>query len=127
MIVINKVDLLKDTDNPEIELQKEMYEACLEAYAKAGIPVISLSVETEEGMKALQDQMRNKVSVFSGQSGVGKSSLINKLTGLDLRVGKTVDRTKKGSHTTSYSQLIPLSFGGWCVDTPGSAVLGFGI
>jgi ribosome biogenesis GTPase len=69
--------------------------------------------------------MQGKTSVFSGQSGVGKSSLINRMTGLDLRVGVTVDRTKKGSHTTSITQLIPLEFGGWCVDTPG--IKSFGV
>jgi ribosome biogenesis GTPase len=47
------------------------------------------------------------------------------VTGLDLRVGETVERTKKGSHTTTTTQLIPLEFGGWCVDTPG--IKSFGV
>ncbi len=124
IIVINKIDLLKSED-PEIVLQKEMYDEALKAYAHAGVRVISISAETGEGMENLKEAMKDKVSVFSGQSGVGKTSLINELTGLDLRIGKTVDRTKKGSHTTSYSQLIPLEFGGWCVDTPG--IRSFGV
>lgn len=124
IIVINKVDLLNSED-PEVVLQKELYEAALEAYAQAGVRVISISAETGMGMDELKEAMKGKVSVFSGQSGVGKTSLINILTGLDLKVGKTVDRTKKGSHTTSYSQLVPLEFGGWCVDTPG--IRSFGV
>lgn len=124
IIVINKIDLLNSED-PEVVLQKEMYDATIEAYAQAGVKVISISAENGEGMDKLKEAMKDKVSVFSGQSGVGKTSLINELTGLDLRIGKTVDRTKKGSHTTSYSQLIPLTFGGWCVDTPG--IRSFGV
>ena len=69
--------------------------------------------------------MRDKTSVFSGQSGVGKSSLINAITGLDLRIGEIVEKTKKGAHTTTTTQLIPLEFGGWCVDTPG--IKSFGV
>ncbi len=62
--------------------------------------------------------MKDKSSVFSGQSGVGKSSLINAVTGLDIKVGDIVEKTKKGAHTTTTTNLIPLSIGGWCVDTP---------
>ena len=120
VIVINKIDLLADH-----EQEKFMYNEVLSAYALAGIPVISLSIKTGEGLDDLRNAMKDKVSVFSGQSGVGKTSLINLITGLDLRVGKTVERTKKGSHTTTSAQLIPLEFGGWCIDTPG--IKSFGV
>ena len=76
-------------------------------------------------MDQLREVMKDKASVFSGQSGVGKSSLINTMTGLELRVGETVERTKKGAHTTSTTNLIPLPFGGWCIDTPG--IKSFGV
>jgi len=69
--------------------------------------------------------MKDKASVFSGQSGVGKSSLINAITGSDLRIGEVVERTQKGSHTTTTAQLLPLAFGGWCIDTPG--IKSFGV
>ena len=69
--------------------------------------------------------MKDKVSVFSGQSGVGKSSLINAVAGYDLLVGDIVDKTQKGAHTTTSTKLLPLSFGGWCVDTPG--IKSFGV
>jgi ribosome biogenesis GTPase len=69
--------------------------------------------------------MKDKSSVFSGQSGVGKSSLINEITGSELKVGSMVDRTRKGSHTTSTARLLRLDCGGWCVDTPG--IKSFGI
>ena len=69
--------------------------------------------------------MKDKASVFSGQSGVGKSSLINAVAGKNLRVGGLVGKTNKGTHTTTTAQLIPLEMGGWCIDTPG--IKSFGV
>lgn len=123
IILINKVDLLDDPSTGENE--KEMFQLFLEGYKKAGIQVIPISVATGQGLDQLQKVMTNKASVFSGQSGVGKSSLINAITGTDLRIGKVVDKTKKGAHTTTTTQLIPLSFGGWVIDTPG--IKSFGV
>ena len=72
--------------------------------------------------------MQGKSSVFSGQSGVGKSSLINAVTQGDLRVGEIVERTQKGSHTTTKAHLLPVEGGGFCIDTPGmKKVSGVGI
>lgn len=119
VLIVNKIDLLKNDDDPFVQEEKELYEEFLQAYAKSGFPIIAISAETGEGLDALRAIMKDKSSVFSGQSGVGKSSLINKITGLDLSVGETVAHTKKGAHTTTSAQLIPLSFGGWCIDTPG--------
>lgn len=127
IIVINKVDLLesKEMDPILVEVENEMYQEFIKAYAKVGIPVISVSVTTGVGIDQLREAMRDKASVFSGQSGVGKSSLINTIAGLQLRIGGMVDKTKKGSHTTTTAQLIPLEFGGWCIDTPG--IKSFGV
>lgn len=115
IIVVNKIDLLE----MQSQHDNEVYQECVRAYKKAGIPLISVSTFTGEGLTELREAMKDRTSVFAGQSGVGKSSLINAVTGLDLPIGDTVDKTKKGSHTTTTAQLIPLSFGGWCIDTPG--------
>lgn len=121
VIVINKVDLFEDTSfSDEFRSQEiELYENFVKAYQQAGIPVIGVSAVNDTGIDALRDIMKDKASVFSGQSGVGKSSLINAVAGYDLRVGGIVEKTKKGSHTTTTAQLLPLEFGGWCIDTPG--------
>lgn len=127
VIVVNKIDLLRDESLPPeiLEPEKAIYEEFLAGYAIAGLSVISVSTVTGEGLEELKLAMHDKASVFSGQSGVGKSSLINAMTGLDLKIGETVDKTRKGSHTTTTAQLIPLEFGGWCIDTPG--IKSFGV
>lgn len=128
IIVINKIDLLAGYAKQSeaiMERERALYEEFLNAYHFAGIIVISVSVTTGQGMDKLKEIMQGKASVFSGQSGVGKSSLISAVTGLELRVGKTVEKTRKGSHTTTAAQLIPLECGGWCIDTPG--IKSFGI
>lgn len=124
VVVVNKIDLLKG-DDPLIQNEREIYQAFIEAYAQAGIPVICISAATGEGIEALKEIMKDKSSVFSGQSGVGKSSLINAVTEYNLEVGEIVERTQKGAHTTTTANLLPLSFGGWCIDTPG--IKSFGV
>lgn len=127
IVVINKIDLLTDTKVEEwLRYQEsEIMAECLRAYKIADISVIALSSATGEGIENLKEAMKNKTTVFSGQSGVGKSSLINAMTHYDLRTGGIVDKTKKGSHTTTTTNLLPLSFGGWCIDTPG--IKSFGV
>lgn len=120
IILINKIDLL-EKGSPEEALFLEFKKS----YEANGIPVLPLSAETGEGIEALKEQMKDKASVFSGQSGAGKSSLINTISGLSLRVGGIVGKTKKGSHTTTSAQLLPLPFGGFCIDTPG--IKSFGV
>lgn len=126
IIVINKIDLLDDkTQDEQLLLQEgELLEEFFNAYS-AEETVIPVSASTGQGIDKLRDAMRDKASVFSGQSGVGKSSLINTMTGLDLRVGQVVEKTQKGSHTTTTTNLLPLPFGGWCIDTPG--IKSFGV
>lgn len=120
VIVINKIDLLEKDDK-----EKQLFDLFLSSYRSLNIPVIPISAVTGEGIELLKKQMKDKASVFSGQSGVGKSSLINNVTGLSLLVGDVIEKTNKGAHTTSAAHLIPLPFGGWCIDTPG--IRSFGV
>lgn len=120
VIVVNKTDLLEHGTE-----QSVLFDHFVEIYTALNIPVITLSASTGEGMEELKTQMQNKASVFSGQSGVGKSSLINQMTGLKLPVGEVIQKTRKGAHTTTTTHLIPLAFGGWCIDTPG--IRSFGV
>lgn len=121
VIVVNKIDLLEDDsiDPAILEKERELYTEFLEAYRRAGLCVLGASVVSGEGITLLQEIMKDKASVFSGQSGVGKSSLINAATGLQLRTGGVVEKTGKGAHTTTTANLLRLPFGGWCIDTPG--------
>lgn len=120
VIIVNKVDLLKE-NTPEME----QYNAFMDAYHRLGLEIIPVSTVNDLGIDRLKEIMKDKSSVFSGQSGVGKSSLINKITGSDLRIGETVVKTNKGAHTTTNPTLLPLEQGGWCIDTPG--IKSFGI
>ncbi|MDR2539347.1 MAG: ribosome small subunit-dependent GTPase A [Chlamydiales bacterium] len=129
IILINKVDLL---DHPPDRLsletvkeEKRFYEEFVHIYKSLNFIVIPISAITQEGIDALKAQMHNKTSVFSGQSGVGKSSLINLATGLCFATRKVIKRTGKGSHTTTQARMIPLEGGGYCIDTPG--IQSFGI
>lgn len=123
VIVINKIDLLqsspKQIDAKQLTEEKALYIEFLKAYNALGIPVIPVSAETGEGIERLKQVMHGKTSVFSGQSGVGKSSLINLVTGSNLTTGSIVQRTRKGSHTTTTTHLIPIDAGSFCIDTPG--------
>ncbi len=121
IIVINKIDLLDAA--PEVE--KNRYQEFLSAYIPLGMPILSLSTKTHAGLDALRSLLKNKTSVFSGQSGVGKSSLLNACFEMDLKVGELAVKTAKGTHTTTKAELMLLPDGGYCVDTPG--IRSFGI
>lgn len=110
IIVINKIDLCHD--------RSLIHELAL-IYQKAHINLIAVSAFTKEGIEDLKELMKGKTSVFSGQSGVGKTSLINDVTGRNDKIGAIVHKTQKGAHTTTSARLIPLEGGGFCVDTPG--------
>lgn len=118
-IVLNKVDLYRES-------HKEMLEAFHEIYEGAGYPVMEVSALTGEGIEALRDACKGNVSLFSGVSGVGKSSLIKALDpSLDPRVGEISDVHLQGKHTTTFYEMYALSSGGFIVDTPG--LRGFGL
>lgn len=120
VLVVNKIDLLASHED-----EKELAEEFIQAYRKSGIKVFPVSSETKEGLKPLLEYMDGKTSVFSGQSGVGKTSLINEVLGVNLKVGKATMKTGKGAHTTTTASLIPLPTGGFCIDTPG--IRSFGV
>lgn len=114
IIVINKIDLLEKGSE-----EKKRYEEFLSSYEKLGIPILSISTAKLIGLEALRGILKDKTSVFSGQSGVGKSSLLNALFGFNLKTGELTQKTIKGSHTTTMAELLPIPGGGYCVDTPG--------
>lgn len=120
VIVVNKVDLLEEA--PE---ENERYREFVTAYEKLGFPILSISTTERIGLDALRALLKGKTSVFSGQSGVGKSSLINACYGLNIKIGELMHKTAKGTHTTTTAELIALPDGGYCVDTPG--IRSFGI
>ena len=118
-IIINKIDL-KDTYPDE----KDLIDKVVTLYTSLSIPIITLSARTGEGMEELKTLLKDKISVFSGQSGTGKTMLVNALTGLSLQT-QQVRSGGKGAHTTTSARLLPLPCGGWCIDTPG--IRSFGI
>jgi ribosome biogenesis GTPase len=110
IICFNKADLVDAADFQQI----------LGMYAQLGIRVILSSIQTGQGIAALRELLHGRQTVFSGQSGVGKTSLLNVIEPeLKLLVREVSDTTQKGRHTTTTAELIKLSFGGWVVDTPG--------
>ncbi len=118
-IILNKVDLYRES-------HAEMLEAFHEIYEGAGYPVMEVSALTGEGIDALREACKGHVSLFSGVSGVGKSSLIKALDpSLDPRVGEISDVHLQGKHTTTFYEMYSLSSGGFIVDTPG--LRGFGL
>jgi ribosome biogenesis GTPase len=110
LVLLNKADL---ADLAELQ-------PLVGAYAQMDITVLLTSATTGLGIGRLREHLRGRATVFSGQSGVGKSSLLNAVEpGLGLAVKSVSEGNDKGRHTTTYSQLIKLAFGGWVVDTPG--------
>ena len=120
-LVVNKCDLLDTCVEEERAHFFEYQRVC----SSVGIPLIVASVKTGEGKEELFRMMQDSVSLFSGQSGAGKTSLINLVADLSLETGEMRLKTKKGSHTTTAASLIAMPFGGYCVDTPG--IQSFGI
>jgi ribosome biogenesis GTPase / thiamine phosphate phosphatase len=94
-------------------------------YRKIGYQCLHTSVTENIGMGDLKNFMHNKISVFNGHSGVGKSTLINKLQpGLNIKTREISDYHETGKHTTSFSELYSLDFGGYIIDTPGIKAFG---
>lgn len=115
MIVFNKIDLIEDNAEA-LNYQREMKDI----YTKIGYKVILTSIKKMETVDELKSFIANKITLFTGHSGVGKSSLINAMQPqLNLKVGKVSIKHLKGKHTTTYAEMLPLNFGGFIIDTPG--------
>lgn len=117
-VILNKMDTWVDDDRELADGIKYLYES-------VGYPVWFTSARTMSGIESLKEHLHDKTTLFAGNSGVGKSSLINALVpGADLKTGKISDIHHTGTHTTTFSEMIPLPGGGDIIDIPG--VRGFG-
>lgn len=122
LIVINKVDLIDGTQEG-----RELLDAVAYLYRSIGYKVMEVSAQTGKGIPDLREYLAGKITLISGNSGVGKSTLINCLIpGLGLRTGEISASHETGMHTTTFSELfrLPGEGGGAIIDTPG--VKGFG-
>ena len=118
-IVFNKVDLYDDEiTSKKLEYFRSIYEPLY--------PCFSTSAVSGEGIDDLREFLREKISLISGNSGVGKSTLINRIEPrLSLKTADISHYHLKGKHTTTFSEMFPLPFGGFIIDTPG--IKGFGL
>jgi ribosome biogenesis GTPase len=113
LLVLNKIDLLDDISREKLEKQ-------LDIYRNLGYPLLTVSCETEHGLDELQAKLKDKISVFVGQSGVGKSSLINALDPhAKALTGEISDQSGLGQHTTTTARLYHFANGGMLIDSPG--------
>ncbi len=126
VLIFNKTDLL----SPEELHYQEMM---MTLYDNIGYQCVAISAkeleekrgERKEERGKLEELLKDKITLFSGNSGVGKSTLLNKLIpGVELRTAEISDAHNTGMHTTTFSEMLRLPFGGWAIDTPG--IKGFG-
>ena len=110
VLVLNKCDLVADSEkDPKWEY-----------YSQLDYTVVHASAETGQGVEQLKQQLNGRISLLIGASGVGKSSLLNKIQpGLRLRVAEVTEKTGLGKHTTTRTELFPLLDGGFIADSPG--------
>lgn len=118
VLVFNKTDLLDDSLMRYQRMMTDLYET-------VGYKCVAVSAETGEGMDELMEMLRDRITLLSGHSGVGKSTIINRLLpGVNLRTAEISDAHNTGMHTTTFSEMLPLPGGGYIIDTPG--IKGFG-
>ena len=118
VLVFNKTDLLDEEERRYQQMMVNLYETI-------GYECRQISAQTGQGVEELRPLLEGKITLLSGNSGVGKSTLINRLVpGLNLRTAEISDAHNTGMHTTTFSEMIPLSANTWLIDTPG--IKGFG-
>jgi ribosome biogenesis GTPase len=118
-IVINKTDLYNEEETEKMVYLEDMY-------SRIGYECIRLSLRNNENVDVLRDKMKDGISLVSGNSGVGKTTLINTLNPeLNLRTSEISDYHKQGKHITTFPEMHRMPFGGFVIDTPG--IRGFGV
>ncbi|MDD2584912.1 MAG: ribosome small subunit-dependent GTPase A [Bacteroidales bacterium] len=119
-ILLNKADLFTPEYKEALSIFYEIY------HESAGYQIIETSGKSQLNLPTIKELCKDKISLFSGVSGVGKSSLINSLDpSLSLKVGEISEYHKQGKHTTTFYEIHPLATGGYIIDTPG--IKGFGL
>jgi len=119
VIVINKTDIYGEEEAGQAMQIKSVYE-------KIGYRVMMISATEDEDMSALEEALANKTTLVSGNSGVGKSTLLNRLNpALSLKTGKISEYHEQGRHITTFPEMHPIPGGGYIIDTPG--IRGFGV
>lgn len=117
-LVFNKLDLFSEEG---LEILAEY----MAIYENLGYPCYTVSALEKENIEELNEVLKDKITLISGHSGVGKSTLINAIIpGADLKTGNISDWSDKGKHTTTFAEMIDLPFGGKLIDTPGIRELG---
>lgn len=118
-LIINKTDLYGQEENERMEYLVSLYE-------NAGYPCFRLSVLNGNGAEILAEKFKDKVSLLAGNSGVGKSSLLNRFDpSLKLKTEKVSEYHRQGKHITTFPEMHRMPFGGFVIDTPG--IRGFGV
>lgn len=118
-IIFNKTDRYD-------HFHKDQLKEIIEVYKKIGYDVLTTSAKHDEDLKPVKDLLKDRVSLLAGHSGVGKSTLVNRVEPtLNLKTGHISERHHTGRHTTTFAEMHPLSFGGYIIDTPG--IRGFGL
>lgn len=111
LVCINKTDL---DDGAEL----------CSIYKQAGFDVLHISAKNGENIEVLRDRLKDNVTVFAGNSGVGKSSILNRIIGREtFETGEVSEKAERGKHTTRHSELLALAGGGYIIDTPGFGTL----